>query len=330
MKILIVHNSRLPVTKYGGTERSLWYLAWELHTLGHQITMMLPGGSSCPFARVRIIEEGRSVIDQIPEDVDVVHFSFTPADIERIRIPYITVLHGNVYTQAELDIQTVFVSQNHASRYGSSSYVYNGMNWDDYTKPNLQMKRSHFHFLGKAAWSVKKVKGAIDIVKKTKGESIYILGGHRLNLNMGFRFTLTPRARFFGMVGGEEKDRLINGSKGLIFPVKWNEPFGIALIESLYYGCPIFATPYGALPELIHDEVGVLSSHSSELVYAIQHAEEFSRETCHEYARDCFNSSVMAQHYLKKYEMVTAGYTLNATKPKLINFPEPRFLPWID
>jgi glycosyltransferase involved in cell wall biosynthesis len=330
MKILIVHTSILPVTKYGGTERSLWYLAWELNKLGHEITMLLPRGSSCPFARVKTLEKDRSIIDQIPDDVDVAHFSFTPTDIERIKIPYIIVFHGNVYTQTELDIQTVFVSQNHASRYGSSSYVYNGMNWDDYTKPNLKNKRSYFHFLGNAAWSVKNLKGAINIIKKTKDDQLYVLGGYRLNLNMGFRFTVTPRAKFFGMVGGEEKDRLINGSKGLIFPVKWNEPFGIALIESLYYGCPVFATPYGSLPELIHGEVGVLSNNLNELVNAIQHAEEFSKETCHQYAQDCFNSFVMAQNYLKKYEIVTSGYTLNATKPKLINFPEPKFLPWIE
>jgi glycosyltransferase involved in cell wall biosynthesis len=330
MNILIVHKTKLPITKYGGTERSLWYLGWELNKMGHNVNMLLPKGSSCPFANVFFIQDDREIIDQIPPNMDVIHFSVTPKNIHQLTVPYITVLHGNVYDNIELDINTVFVSANHAIRYGSASFVYNGMNWDDYSKPDLNNARNYFHFLANASWSVKNVKGAINIIKKTSDEKLYVLGGHRLNFNMGFRFTTTPRARFCGMVGGERKDALVNQSKGLIFPVKWNEPFGIALIESLYYGCPVFATPYGSLKELIHKEVGALSNKLSELAEAVENAESFSKKTCHEYARDCFNSKVMAVNYLKKYETVIAGESLNPTKPKLVHYPEPKFLDWIE
>ena len=73
---------------------------------------------------------------------------------------------------------------------------------------------------------MKNVKGAIRVVKGLHGEHIHILGGYRFNLKMGFRFTLTPKARFHGMVGGKEKLDYLKGSKGLVFPVKWDEPFG--------------------------------------------------------------------------------------------------------
>jgi glycosyltransferase involved in cell wall biosynthesis len=262
--------------------------------------------------------------------MDVVHFGFIPKSTSGLKLPYIIVIHGNVYDNIELDSNTVFVSVNHASRYGSASFVYNGMNWDDYSKPDLGKARNCFHFLANASWSVKNVKGAINIIKKTANEKLYVLGGQRLNFHMGFRFTTTPRARFCGMVGGEKKDRLINQSKGLIFPVKWNEPFGISIIESLYYGCPVFATPYGSLKELIHKEVGALSNKLSELAEAVENAESFSKKTCHEYARDCFNSKVMAVNYLKKYETVIAGQSLNPSKPKLVHYPEPKFLDWIE
>ena len=36
-----------------------------------------------------------------------------------------------------------------------------------------------------------------------------------------------------------EKGEILNSSKGLVFPVLWHEPFGLAIIESLYYGCPV-------------------------------------------------------------------------------------------
>ncbi|MBX9724388.1 MAG: hypothetical protein K2X81_23465, partial [Candidatus Obscuribacterales bacterium] len=67
--------------------------------------------------------------------------------------------------------------------------------------PDLLRKRNKFHFLGKAAWSVKNVAGAIDVIKATKNEELMVLGGHRLNLKMGFRFTLSSRIQFYGMVG---------------------------------------------------------------------------------------------------------------------------------
>ena len=58
----------------------------------------------------------------------------------------------------------------------------------------------------------------------------------------------------------------------LLFPVKWHEPFGLALIESLYFGNPVFGTPFGF--------------------------ERFDRRRCHEYACDRFSSTVMAKNYV--------------------------------
>ncbi len=51
-------------------------------------------------------------------------------------------------------------------------------------------------------------------------------------------------------------------SKGLIFPVLWNEPFGLAAIESLYAGAPVFGPNYGSIPELINEKTGYTSNKS--------------------------------------------------------------------
>ena len=60
---------------------------------------------------------------------------------------------------------------------------------------------------------------------------------------------------FLGQVDDITKKYVIERSQGLIFPVKWHEPFGLAVTESLYLGAPVFATPYGSLPELVNEEV---------------------------------------------------------------------------
>ena len=58
----------------------------------------------------------------------------------------------------------------------------------------------------------------------------------------------------------------------MIFPVRWHEPFGLAIVESLYFGCPVFGTPYGSLPEIVAPDVGVLSARASDLAEAVRGA----------------------------------------------------------
>lgn len=330
MNIVIVHNSKIPALLYGGTERVIWYLGKELIALGHRVSYLVKKGSYADFACVQFINPEKNIASQLPPDTDMVHFHYDPGSDEKYNFPfpYIITMHGNTNAPVLLDINTVFVSKNHASRYGAESYVHNGMGWDDYTLPTFS-KENYFHFLGKAAWRIKNVKGAIELVKNTKYGRIKVLGGSRLNFNMGFRFTLTPRAVFCGMVGGTQKHNLLDKSAGLVFPVLWHEPFGLAVIESLYYGCPVFATPYGSLIELVNEEVGFLSRSSSELTQALENAASFSHQKCHDYARENFNAKKMAIRYVEKYESVLNGHTLNSSPPKLKQVQAQKFLDWV-
>ncbi len=224
MNILIVDSGIIPAKKYGGTERVIWYLGKELVRMGHKVTFLVQKGSVCDFTNVLFLDPKKKLSKQIPASTDIVHFNFVPE--EPIEKPYIITIHGNGNDFRKFDLNTVFVSKDHASRFGSESFIHNGLDWDDYGKPDLDSKREYFHFLGKAAWRVKNVQGAIDVITSTKREELMVLGGRRLNLKMGFRFTLSPRVHFCGMVGGEEKNTLLRKSKGLILPVRWHEPLG--------------------------------------------------------------------------------------------------------
>lgn len=322
MHVTIVStHTTLPVTAYGGTERVIWYLAWELHKMGHRVTFLAAKGSTCPFAEVQPLDPDRPLSAQIPEKTDVVHFNGETD--EATRKPYLTTLHGNG-VHGPMNRNTVFVSRNHAYRHGSTCFVYNGMNWEDYGTPDLTNTRTYYHFLGKAAWRIKNVRGAIRVIRKLPGEKLLVLGGHRLNLKMGFRLTLTPQARFYGMVGGPRKIRLLQGSKGLIFPVLWNEPFGLAITESLYMGAPVFGTPYGSLPELVTPETGYLARSATEMAGHLKDSQgTYNPRVCHEYARDLFNSRLMAERYVALYEKVMHGEFLNPVAPQQVPSTEP-------
>ncbi len=315
MHILLVNRATIPVFAYGGTERVIWDLGKMLYKLGHQVSYLVPPGSSCPFGRVLPLQAGLDWSQQIPSDVDVVHFQFVPEQPETIHKPWLMTQHGNSDVNVPLPLNTVFLSRNHAERHGSAVFVHNGLDWSAYGEVDLDRSEDYFHFLGKAAWRVKNVQGAIDVALKTH-HPLKVLGGHRLNFRRGFRFTLSPRIHFYGMVGGEQKMQLLRGSSGLIFPVRWHEPFGLAVIESLYFGAPVFATPYGALPELVEAENGLLATSCQALAEGIGQFQVHRRRN-HERAQDLFGAERMAKDYLARYTDVLNGHTLNAQAPRM-------------
>jgi len=186
---------------------------------------------------------------------------------------------------------------------------------------------TYAHFLGNAAWRVKNVQGAIRVARQA-GKRLVVMGGNRLNLKMGFRFTADPRVRFAGMVGGEKKLSLLRNSSALVFPVRWHEPFGLAVIESLYFGCPVFATPYGAIPELVDKDSGLLSNHADALAAGLKNAHAFNRRHCHQRAVELFNARRMMLDYVRLYETVLNGTELNTSAPVLQEQQQDKFLPW--
>ena len=326
MHITIVYEGKIPVKTYGGTGRDIWYLGEELSKRGHKVTYLVGAGSESPFADVIFLDKSLDINVQIPDKTDIVNIHYPPK--QPIKKPYMVSIHGNTNDpEITYPLNTHFVSKNHAARYGSDAFVYNGMNWDDYPKPNLNMPRKGFHFLGNAAWKVKNLKAAMKIAQRNK-TTLEVLGGYRFNFRMGMRFTFNTKIRFHGMVGNDVKAHIIQQSNGLIFPVLWNEPMGLAIIESLYYGSPVFGSPFGALPELVAESFGYLSDNLPKLVDAAANADKYNNKACHEFALETFNAKRMCDKYLLYFECILNGKYLNEKAPQLIEKQEIKYLPF--
>lgn len=321
MHVLIECGSVIPAVKYGGTERVVWWLGKALVEQGHKVTYLAMPGSSCPFADVIALDPARPRHEQIPDDVDIVHYNGGHDTL--CPKPYLETIHGNVPPGHTFHINTVFISQNQAERCGGDYYIHHGLDLEEYGDPALQAPRQNLVFLAKAAWRVKNVKGAIRMTRNA-GAAIEVAGGSRLNIKMGFRFTATPKARFHGMVDQQYKMQLLRRTEGLVFPVLWHEPFGLAVIEAMYYGNPAFVTAWGSLPELVTPEVGFSSNSESELTEAIKNRGAYKRDVVHEYIRENFNNHRMASHYVQAYEKVLNGETLNSQVPVKPDTPEPK------
>lgn len=327
MNILIVdkHNI-IPALKYGGTERVIWDLGNELTKLGHQVSYLVARGSSCHFAKIIEYDATKTIENQIPENTTIVHFQ---GQHEEINVPNLVTIHGNFSIGGEGPLNAVFVSKNHAKRHNANAYVQNGLDWDNYEKPNLNNNKPYLHFLAKARLKSKNLNGAIKVALKSSSQ-LQIMGGDKWtyrNLKSNTLQKLHPKIKYNGMVNNMRKMDVMKHSKGLLFPVRWHEPFGLAIIESLYAGCPVFATSYGALPEIITKEVGVTSNNSKDLINAIKN-NSYTPKICHDYAVENFNSKKMALHYLKFYDKVLNNETLNHTIPYLPKNSPTNLLPF--
>jgi glycosyltransferase involved in cell wall biosynthesis len=116
------------------------------------------------------------------------------------------------------------------------------------------------------------------------------------------------RVRWVGTVSGRERDELIATARASLFPLRWAEPGGTAVVESLALGTPVVATARGCLPELItHGETGLLTSDEAQLGELVAAAGTIDEARCRAEAASRFTPAVMAQGYLQLYQRLRAG-----------------------
>ncbi|MET8254953.1 glycosyltransferase [Micromonospora sp. NPDC005197] len=120
--------------------------------------------------------------------------------------------------------------------------------------------------------------------------------------------------RWVGTVAGQERDDLLASARASLFPLRWEEPGGTAVVESLALGTPVVATARGCLPELIeHGRTGLLTADEDELDDLVLAADLLDPDECRRVAAQRFTPAVMAQRYVELYQRVREL----ATAPRL-------------
>ena len=314
MKILHVHLTDMPIPPrdYGGTERVLWALVVGQQALGHQVRVLVKSNPG-KLANACCLDPARPLQSQLEGWADVIHFHW-PYD-GALQTPWLCTQHGNRGNQKPYPRNTVFLSQKHAAIHDAECYIHNGLHWADYGDAQPDAPRHGVHFLGKAMQKSKNLRGAVRLARRA-GLPLQVLGGMRLNLKSHWYYYAGRDLTFHGMVGDAQKRALLTRSQALLFPVLWHEPFGLAVIESLYYGCPVIASAYGSLPELLHDTIGIASNSEAELLDALANLSRFDRRACHAYAKTRFDHLTMSRAYLECYARVLAGESLNPHAPQ--------------
>jgi len=125
-----------------------------------------------------------------------------------------------------------------------------------------------------------------------------------------FEHTIKPeidgqQITYIGPVDMEQKIQLLSRALAFLNPIRWEEPFGMVMIEAMALGCPVITFPSGAAPEIVvHRKSGFFAHNVDEMVHFIRKIDTLNRATVREHAEQHFSVRVMAEKYTALYRKV--------------------------
>jgi glycosyltransferase involved in cell wall biosynthesis len=114
---------------------------------------------------------------------------------------------------------------------------------------------------------------------------------------------LVDGIEYLGEVTHGQKVELLQDARATLFPIDWEEPFGLVMVESMACGTPVIATRRGAVPEVIeHGRSGLIVDHYREMAAALEEADTIDPLECRRYAEELFAPERMVDDYVEAYE----------------------------
>ena len=259
----------IPPTKYGGTERVLWALYQGQTALGHEVKFLTKHDNKHPDALV--FNPNISLEKQVEGWADIIHFHFLYRG--EITTPFVCTTHNQQITPASFPKNTIFW-ENYTPREAVVKRMFIMGCIGQIMASQFKYAKNYVHFLANAKYKDKNLKDSVTIARQA-GRPLHVIGSKRYSLKYKAGkyqpyYYQGADLTFYGMLGGDKKNEVIKNSSALLFPVLNYEAFGLAMIESLYLGCPVIGSRCGSLPELIIPEVGISTQSKSEMVEAIK------------------------------------------------------------
>ena len=99
-------------------------------------------------------------------------------------------------------------------------------------------------------------------------------------------------------------------AKALLFPIHWEEPFGLVMIEAMSCGTPVIAYDRGSVSEIVRDGVTGFIVPPDDgvdgLVDAVKKINTIDRRACRKHVEDHFTIEKMVEGYQYIYKKVTS------------------------
>ncbi len=196
-----------------------------------------------------------------------------------------------------------FISISDNQRHGApdlpyAATVYNGVDLERFAYSD-----THDDYLLVAGRIVpeKGIKEAVSVAKQT-GQRLLIIGptysDHQAYFDAHIKPHLDERVLYLGLLEQEHLIKYYQKAKALLFPVQWEEPFGLVMTEAMSCGTPVIALRRGAVPEVIdHGKTGFVVDSITEMVAAVDKLDQIDRQTCRTYIERRFSTEKMVNDY---------------------------------
>jgi glycosyltransferase involved in cell wall biosynthesis len=336
MRILLIMDPGIsvPPQTYGGHERLVYLFAEEYARLGHEVTLLAGPDSYCSGVTVSFGNNDltRSKAERFKEAIfvwrylrknrdsfDLVHnfgrliylLSILNAPVKKI------MTYGRPVSQKGIKAVNALPNRNlvftACSNYcvstgnvaGKWETVYNAIDFSQYDLNKEVDKDAPLMFLGR----LDKIKGAHTAIKvaKATGNSLILAGNlpHTSDNFAYYKSQIEPlvdnsQIVYAGALNDAEKNTYLRQAKALLFPIEWDEPFGMVMIEAMACGTPVIAFKRGSVPEVVTEGVnGFITDDEQAMEKKVGEVNHIDRGTCRKTAEERFDVKVIAGDYLE-------------------------------
>jgi glycosyltransferase involved in cell wall biosynthesis len=323
----------VPPPGYGGTELFVANLAEALMRMGEDVIVYTNGESNVkartrwlfprhewPLAAefsgvTKEVEHASWAVADASKDCDVIHVNSALAVplgkltsrpmVCTLHHPFDPYLYGLYCRHKEATYVSISAHQASLLPKVPARVVHHGIDVGRYRFQDT--KKPYLCFLGRIC-PIKGPHNAIAIAKQA-GMPLKIAGEVQPIFKQYFDTQIKPHIdgrniEFLGEANFEMKLELLGNATALLFPIEWDEPFGLVMIESMACGTPVLAFAGGAVGEIVHDRIsGRVCRNVDDAVNALR-SEAFNPRSVRRWVETRFSSEVMAQRYQHIYSQL--------------------------
>ena len=344
MRIALIAPPFIPVppAAYGGTELFIAHLAEALIARAHDVTVFATGDSTVG-SRVRAtyphkawpLPQGESgqlrnldhqawaMHEAQADPYDVVHVNdalavpfsrfLSKPIVHTLHHPHEDALSSLYARYPAVHYVAISDAQRSLESMPRLTTIHHGLRLEDYRM--VERKQPYLAFLGRMA-PVKGPHLAIEVARRA-GIPLKLAGEIQPLFQSYWDSMVAPHidgrmVEFVGEATREIKNELLGNALALLFPIQWNEPFGLVMIEAMACGTPVLALPGGAVPEVVADGVtGWICGSVAEMAQRAAHL-QIDAASCRQHVADHFSVERMAGNYEALYHSCVTVPPLSA------------------
>lgn len=329
----------VPPPRYGGTELFIAQLAAGLRNSGVDVVVYANGESTLDaetrwlfpkaqwpikgevYDNLKDLNHTTWAIKDASRTCDIIHINNAPGLVcsRFINRPFVSTLHhphipelSEFYSYfPEVHYVTISDFQRVQETLPHLQTIHHGIDISQYQC--RERKQGYLAFLGRIA-PIKGPHLAIEVAKKA-GLPLKIAGEVQPMFRDYFEAQIKPHVdgKFIEYLGEADlaaKNELLGNALAMLFPIQWDEPFGLVMLEAMACGTPVLALPGGSVREVIEDGVNGFVCRSLDEMAARARGvcEALAPARVRQCAAQHFSLEHMAARYAKLYQSIlTAG-----------------------